>query len=82
MILDMLRKRAETGTIQVDVRPNAKKTEILAYISDTGTLKVAVKAPPEQGRANLELVRFLSRILGRDVTIISGRTKKRKILKA
>lgn len=64
--------------LQVTVKPNARKTEILEQ--GEGTLKVAVAAPPEDGKANLELVKFLSRKLKKQVRIVSGFGNKKKLL--
>ena len=45
-----------------------------------GVLTVAVAAPADKGKANLELVKFLSKELKRQVRIKSGVTKKEKVL--
>jgi uncharacterized protein (TIGR00251 family) len=60
---------------KVLVKPNAKKTEILSE----DPLKIAIAAPPDKNKANLELVKFLSKKLGR-VKIVSGHTSREKIL--
>jgi len=44
-----------------------------AYIVD-------VDAPPEKGKANAELIRFLSKSLKKQVRIVSGLTSRRKIV--
>jgi len=43
-------------------------------------LKVRVKAPPVGGKANKELVRFLSKVLGADVHLVRGETSREKDL--
>jgi uncharacterized protein (TIGR00251 family) len=60
------------------VRSNAVRNEILS--ADSSTMKVAVAAPAEKGRANLELIRFLSKKLKCQVRIVSGFEKKAKII--
>lgn len=45
-------------TLNVKVIPRAKKTELIGYMDD-GAMKVRVKAVPEDGKANIELCRFL-----------------------
>ncbi len=49
--------------------PNAKRFEIRF---ENGLLKARVRAPPEGGRANEELARELSKILGKKVFIVKG----------
>ncbi len=43
-------------------------------------MTVAIAAPPEDNKANLELVKFLSRKLKKQVRIASGFGSKTKIL--
>lgn len=53
--------------ISVKVTPNAKQSEIIGWVEpvDGGqALRIKLKAPPVDGKANKELVRFLARILG------------------
>ncbi|MEM4254397.1 MAG: DUF167 domain-containing protein [Candidatus Woesearchaeota archaeon] len=56
--------------LQVKVKPNARKTEIVSQQGDAMVVNVA--APPEKGKANLELVKFLSKKLKKQVRIVSG----------
>lgn len=68
-------------TIAIKVQPNASKNAITGFKDNTLCLKIA--APPVKGRANRELVSFLSRLLGvgRDsVTIQSGHTSRTKTI--
>ena len=64
--------------LQVKVKANARETKILEQ--DDGTMTVAIAAPPEDNKANLELVKFLSRKLKKQVRIASGFGSKTKIL--
>ncbi|MBI5388947.1 YggU family protein [Candidatus Woesearchaeota archaeon] len=70
-----------TNRFSVLVKPNAKKTEILGWDEGRQALRVAVAAPPEDNRANLELIKFFSRLLKKEVRIVSGLTSKKKILR-
>ena len=68
--------------VKIKVITNAQKTELRGMMAD-GTWKVAVAAAPEKGKANAELIRFLSSHfhLSRDRVIIkSGLTTNRKII--
>lgn len=48
-----------SSTIEVKVIPRARKTESMWQMDD-GTEKIRIKAIPEDGKANEELIRFLS----------------------
>lgn len=63
--------------IEVSVVPNSKRFSIT--VKD-GRLKMCLKSPPEHNKANLELVRELSKLLGRDVALVAGQTSRRKKL--
>jgi uncharacterized protein (TIGR00251 family) len=65
--------------LQLQVQPRAGRTGYAGRHGDA--LKVRLAAPPVDGEANEELVRFLARHLGvarGSVTIESGATGKRK----
>jgi len=69
--------------LQIKVIPRAKKTEFVTTMSD-GTLKIRLKAVPEKGHANEELINFLVESLHlskEDIEIISGFTDARKLVK-
>ncbi len=69
--------------IQVKVIPRSVQTEFVERMDDD-TLKIRLKAIPEKGRANEELIRFLSKSLSiqrSEISIISGHTDTRKLLK-
>jgi len=68
--------------LTVQISPRAAKNEIAGMYGDT--LKIRVKAPPVDGRANLALRGFVAEMLGvpvKNVTMESGETNKRKIIK-
>lgn len=70
-----------SGNIQLTilVKPNAKQTAI-TDISDEG-VGVQVAAPPSEGEANAELVRFLAKVLGlrkSDVSVDKGQRSRKK----
>ena len=67
--------------IPVLVHPNAAKNKV-AGITD-GVWQVKVAAPPVKGKANKELVNFLSQLLGMSksqIGIIKGHTTRKKII--
>lgn len=65
--------------IQVRVKPKSEKNEVLSM--DDGVLKVNVKAPPDKGKANKELIKLLSKHFKKKVEIISGlKSRNKRIL--
>lgn len=67
--------------LSVRVRPGASRNEIKGFAGEV--LRVNIAAPPEKGRANAELVRFLSAALGVDrqqVSLLSGQTGRSKVV--
>lgn len=75
-----VRRTAEDGVIlSVHACPRATRSAVCGLHGDA--LKVKLRAPPVDGEANLELVRFLAGELGvarSRVTILSGLTGRAK----
>jgi uncharacterized protein (TIGR00251 family) len=70
---------AEGAVLLVRAQPGARKTGILG--EQAGALKVAVTAPPEDGRANKALVEALRQALDlkrSQVELLSGQTSRDK----
>lgn len=66
---------------KVLIQPNAKKNEVVGNYSDA--LKIKIKAPPIDSKANQELIRFLSEILKiskSQVSVCHGETSKNKLI--
>lgn len=80
----MLRAVAEGVTLAVRVQPGAKKTAVLGAYGEgaTAQLKIAVQAPPIEGRANMVLIAFLAKAVGipkSAVEIVSGELARNKV---
>ena len=80
----MIRETAEGVTLAVRAQPGAKKTAIAGvYGEGAGAqLKIAVHAPPIEGRANEALIAFLADLFAlprRDVVLLSGETNRSKV---
>jgi uncharacterized protein len=74
-----LTAHAEGVILSVRAQPGARKNAVLGALA--GSLKVAVTAPPEDGRANKALVEVLRRALGlkrSQVELLSGQTGRDK----
>ncbi|WP_109485283.1 DUF167 domain-containing protein [Occallatibacter savannae] len=80
----MVREAPGGVTLAVRAQPGAKKTAIVGVYGegDAAQLKVAVKAPPVEGRANEALTVFLAETFGipkRAVELASGETSRSKV---
>ena len=67
--------------ITIQVQPNARRNEALGYEGDI--LHIRIAAPPMKGKANRELIKFLSQLLGvskSSIIIESGLTSRRKVI--
>ncbi|MFC1938223.1 DUF167 domain-containing protein [Chloroflexota bacterium] len=67
--------------IAVRVYPNAARNEVVGLTNEV--LQVKVSAPPVKGKANIELIAFLSKALSLSkskVGIIKGHTTRNKII--
>jgi len=77
----MLRVKEEQATIVVQVQANASENRVARF--EGGVCYLRIAAPPVKGKANQELIKFLSDILGvrkSNLTIEKGLTSKRKVV--
>ncbi|MFH1685426.1 MAG: DUF167 domain-containing protein [Candidatus Micrarchaeota archaeon] len=63
--------------LELTVVPKSKKFSI---VQKDGKIKVHLKSAPENNKANLELIKELSKVLGCQVRIMSGLKSKHKKL--
>ncbi len=78
---DYLRTTPTGITVAVRAQPGAKKTAITG-IYDTAQLKIAVHAPPLEGRANAALLAFLAETFSLPksaVSLLSGDSSRSKV---
>ncbi len=85
MLLEYINNLANNKEIylRVKVSPGSGKTEFLKVMTD-GTLKIAVAAAPEKGKANQALIAFIATEMGLrkyQVKIISGVAERLKLIK-
>jgi uncharacterized protein len=67
--------------VRLQIQPKASKSEVIGLIGEPPRLKIKVAAPPRDGEANQELLRFLKNLLGiplRDLELVRGETSKMK----
>ena len=82
--LACLRQTAAGVTIAVRAQPGAKKTAILGIYGEgaAAQLRIAVQAPPMEGRANEALIAYLSKLCGvtkSSVELIHGELSRSKV---
>jgi len=75
--------RIDGDTIRLEIKaiPGASKTELAGVKDDR--LRIWLAAAPEDGKANVEMLNFLSKTLGcpkRDLRIISGEKSRLKVI--
>lgn len=76
-----IEQRAGAVRLRVRVQPRASRTEIAG--EHDGALKIRIAAPPVEGEANRELVRFVAKTLGvaaSRVSLVSGAAGRTKLL--
>ncbi len=69
-------------TIAVKVHPRAKKNAVTGEVGEA--LKIALTAPPVEGRANDACIEFLAEVLKvprSSVTIAAGQSSRNKVIR-
>ncbi len=82
----MLRADPAGVTLAVRAQPGAKRTAIIGVYGEgaAAQLKIAVHAPPLDGRANAALIEFLATTFGATknaVEIVSGELSRSKVFR-
>ena len=70
------------ATFAVKVQPRARKNAITGEVGEA--LKIALTAPPVEGKANEACIQFLAELLNvprGSVTIISGHSSRNKVVR-
>jgi len=78
----VIQTSASGVTFAVKVHPRAKKNAITGEVGDA--LKVALTAPPVDGKANAACIEFLAKLLNvprSSVTIASGQSSRNKVIR-
>ena len=68
---------------KIRVIPGSKLNQVVGYMED-GSLKIKLKSKPIAGKANMELIKYLSNFLNikeSDIEIHSGLTSRNKIIR-
>jgi uncharacterized protein (TIGR00251 family) len=75
-----IHKYINNSYLQILVKPNSPKTEIIGWDEDKKALRVNIHAKPEDNEANVEVVKFFSKLLKKKVSIKSGMRSREKLL--
>lgn len=78
----MVREFGDGIEFDVKVVPGASRTKLCGRLGDA--VKVQVAAPPERGKANAALEKFVADWFGvsqRQVSVVSGTTSPRKVIR-
>lgn len=65
---------------KIIAKPNSSKNEIIRFDSERQAYIVNIKAKPENNKANIEIIKFLSKELKRKVRISSGMKSREKFI--
>lgn len=79
--MSVIRETSDGVTINVRVQPGAKRSRVLGIHGDA--LKIAVAAPPVDGKANEALIGFLAELLGvrqSNIEVVRGATSRQKTI--
>ena len=68
-------------TFKIIVKPNSPSNEIVNFDIARQAYRVDIKEKAENNKANKEIIRFISKMLKKEVKIIKGLKSKEKILK-
>ena len=69
------------GTFKIIVKPNSSKSELVSYDAEKDVYRINIKARPEDNKANIEVIRFLKKLMKKDVRIISGLKSREKVIR-
>ncbi|MBI2654550.1 DUF167 domain-containing protein [Candidatus Woesearchaeota archaeon] len=65
---------------KIIVKPNSKENKVEEYDKDKNAYRISIKARAEDNKANIEIVKFLSKTLKKRVRIVSGLKSKEKVI--
>jgi uncharacterized protein len=77
-----IRESLEAVSFAVRVQPRASRNAVVGEIGDA--VKIALTAPPVDGKANEACIEFLAKLLGvarSSVTIAAGETGRNKVIR-
>ncbi len=70
---------ADKKRMTITVKPNAGRSGI-EFDSDACAYRAFVRASPEKGKANAELLKLVRKKFGERAAIVSGKASRRKVI--
>lgn len=80
---DFIEPAGDGCRIWIDASPGAARTEVTGVNRWRRALQVKIAAPPREGEANDELIRFLAQVLGvprRSIVLVKGERSSSKLV--
>lgn len=77
----MIQQYITNNKLAIIVKPNSRKSEIIGFDENKQMLKVAIAAPPENNKANKEVIKFFHKLTKKKVEIVIGLKRREKVLK-
>ena len=65
---------------KIIVKANARENKIISFYKERDTYRINTRAKPEGNKANVEIIKFLSKSLKKKVKIASGLKSREKII--
>ncbi|MBI2660279.1 DUF167 domain-containing protein [Candidatus Woesearchaeota archaeon] len=62
------------------VKPNSRENRIESFDNERNAYRVNIKAKPEGNKANIEIIKFLSKLLKKKVRIAAGLKSREKLI--
>ncbi len=73
-------KYIKNNSLKIIVKPSSHANKIVKFDDERDALKVEIKAPPEKGKANIEVIKFFSKLTGKKAKIAKGMKSKEKTI--
>ncbi len=69
------------SSFKIIVKANSSKNEILGYDKARKAYRVNIKAKAEANQANIEIIKFFSRLLKKKVRMVKGLRSREKVIR-
>ena len=70
----------QSKRFKIIVKPSSKESKVEHFDKERNASRVNIRAKPEGNKANIEVIKFLSRLLKKKIKIVSGLKSKDKII--
>lgn len=70
----------QNNKFKIIVKPNSRENMVERFDKERNAYRISIKAKPEDNKANIEIIKFLSKLLKKKVNIISGLKSREKII--